>query len=170
MDTHTQKTALYSTSQGRVLIAGLVSFAMLITGFIFQYGFSLEPCTLCLWQRWPHALAFPLAIVAYTQYEKPMAGIALILGAFLLFVGILISGFHTGVEIGVWQGLSSCGSHIDTTLTPQELYAQVSNDQIADCSKPAWTFLGQSMTNWNLLISSVLFGIWAGTAWKRIML
>ena len=45
------------TARHLSLLAGLGSAAVLAGAFGFQYIGGLAPCTLCLWQRWPHAAA-----------------------------------------------------------------------------------------------------------------
>ena len=40
------------------------SLAALAAAFAFQHLGGLEPCPLCIWQRWPHAATVLLALLA----------------------------------------------------------------------------------------------------------
>ncbi|MFP4274908.1 MAG: disulfide bond formation protein B, partial [Paracoccaceae bacterium] len=47
-----------------ILLAAGGSAALLAAAFAFQHLGGLAPCTLCLWQRWPHAAAVLLGLAA----------------------------------------------------------------------------------------------------------
>src|SRR5258708_21125576 len=89
-----------------VLAASSVALA---TAFAAQYWGGLQPCVLCLYQRWPYAVAIALALVALALggaargWTVGLAGVAFTVGA-----GIAM--FHVGVEQGWWQGTSECGA------------------------------------------------------------
>ena len=46
-----------------ILVAAFGSAAMLLGAWGFQ-AFGYAPCKMCLWQRWPHAAAFLIGLVA----------------------------------------------------------------------------------------------------------
>ena len=46
-----------------ILLAAGGSAALLLGAFIFQF-FGYAPCKLCLWQRWPHAAAALVGLLA----------------------------------------------------------------------------------------------------------
>lgn len=153
---------LLFTAPGRAQLAGFASFMMLMSAYAFQHLGGLYPCTLCLWQRWPHAIAALLAVSIFFLPQK-MKKIAIALGSITMLISVFFAGWHTGVEIGVLPGLSSCGSVVPNVST-EELAQMIANNTLPACDKVAWSFLGQSMAGWNLLISSVLLGLWlAGT-------
>lgn len=143
-------------------MAGLISLTMLLSAFAFQHLGGLHPCTLCLWQRWPHAIATALAIGTFFAPHQ-VKKTALVLGSTTMFISVILAGWHTGVEIGVLPGLSSCGSVVPNVST-EELARMIANNTLPACDKVAWTFLGQSMAGWNFLISSVLLGLWLAGA------
>ena len=47
-----------------ILLAAGGSAAILAGAFAFQYIGGLAPCQLCLWQRWPHAAAIGIGVLA----------------------------------------------------------------------------------------------------------
>ncbi len=42
------------------------SAGSLLAAFFFQYVVGLQPCILCIWQRWPYAVVIVLTILALT--------------------------------------------------------------------------------------------------------
>jgi disulfide bond formation protein DsbB len=56
-----------------ILLATLGSVALLGGAFAFQYIGGLAPCQLCLWQRWPHAAAILIGIVALATGWRGLA-------------------------------------------------------------------------------------------------
>jgi disulfide bond formation protein DsbB len=47
-----------------IALAAGGSAAMLLAAFGFQYIGGLAPCAMCLWQRWPHAVAIALGALS----------------------------------------------------------------------------------------------------------
>ena len=46
-----------------LFVAGAAA-AALAAALISQYGFDLQPCVLCIWQRWPYLAAILLGLAA----------------------------------------------------------------------------------------------------------
>lgn len=141
-----------------ILLAGLGSVALLGGAFAFQYIGGLAPCTLCLWQRWPHAAAILIMILALLW--KPTRWIALI-GALAALATAGIGVFHVGVEQGWWEGLTSCtGGTISNIDVADLLNPNADVAAPVRCDAIAWSMFGISMAGWNALISLGLAGLW----------
>ncbi|SDG26238.1 Disulfide bond formation protein DsbB [Limimonas halophila] len=159
-----------ASEQDRLALIGLaaVSAAALIFAFVGQYGFGLEPCTLCVWQRYPHGAA--IAAAAIGALAAPAGWprrAALVICALVFLTGAGIAGFHVGVEQGWWEGLPGCAAPtIDPDMSAEELRAVLeAREQVVPCDEPAFVFLGVSMAGWNLLLSLALV---AAAAWAAI--
>ena len=79
------------TRQTLILAAAGGSAALLLGAFWFQYVVGLYPCPLCIWQRWPHAAAVLIGVVALALPGRvwPVLG-ALIIQ--MISTGIVILG------------------------------------------------------------------------------
>jgi len=92
------------------LIVLLISAAALGTAYTSQYVGGLDPCQLCLYQRWPWWGA--LAIAALTLIPA-LTGKAqrflLLLAGLVLLGGAALAFYHAGVEYKWWPGPSTCG-------------------------------------------------------------
>ena len=98
------------------LVLLLVAGGLLAGAFAFEIWGGLKPCTLCLYQRWPHALVVIFAGLALGARGGAQT-LLLVISAISLWTGAAIAGFHVGVEQGWWPGTASCG----TTETPGDL-------------------------------------------------
>jgi disulfide bond formation protein DsbB len=135
--------------------------------FIMQFGFHLEPCVLCLWQRVPFALAGLLALAA--ALIKPygrITRIVLALIALVFLIGTGLALFHTGVERHWWLGTSGCSVQPLHGASIESMREQLLHTVSARCDEIAWTFLGLSMANWNLPFSAMLT-VFAFLAWRH---
>lgn len=144
-------------SRTLAVLAGAGSAALLAAAFAFQHIGGLAPCALCLWQRWPHAAAVAVLILALLVPNRWI----LALGALAALATAGIGGFHMGVEYGWWEGLQSCsggsiaGVSVEDLLNPNAAVAAP-----VRCDAVPWSLLGLSMAGWNMVISLGLAGLW----------
>lgn len=139
------------------IIVALASLGALIFAFTLQYGFDIQPCVLCLWQRVPLGLAFALGITAciWRPYGRH-ARILLSLCGFAYFINVGLAFFHTGVEQHWWEGTRGCAITPLHGTTVQDWKEQLMSTVVGHCDQISWTFFGFSMANWNILFSSAL--------------
>lgn len=139
-----------------VLAATAGSFALLAGAFAFQYIGGMAPCDMCLWQRWPHATAILIGIVALAVPGRLLP----FLGALAALSTAAIAAYHTGVERGWWEGPTTCTSGPTGGLTPQELLDQIMAAPLVRCDEVAWEMFGLSMASWNMIASLFLMLLW----------
>lgn len=139
-------------------LAGAGSAAMLLGAFGFQYLAGLAPCTMCLWQRWPHAVALALGALGLML---PRAIVA-VAGALSMLTGAGIALLHTGVEREWWTLNLSCsgGAQDLGAMDVTALLDPTIGEAIVLCTEVAWSMLGLSMASWNGLASLGLAAIW----------
>jgi len=130
------------------LIALLLPLGLLGGALGSQYLGGLYPCEMCYWQRWPHGAAILLAALAFTAPASSARSRSLTL---LAAAGIAVSGaigaYHAGVELGVFEGLTTC------TTTGATSLEDILKVPLVRCDQVQWAFLGISMAGWNALLS-----------------
>ena len=145
------------------LLILVASIAVLGAAFAFQYWGGLDPCVLCLYQRYPYGAVIVLAGGAFLAPTSRVQPILLALVALVFLMGAAIAAFHVGVENKWWEGLASCGAGAPSM--PQNLNALMNSlsRQPARCDSVAWSMFGISMAGYNFLISLALaaFSLWA---------
>jgi disulfide bond formation protein DsbB len=145
------------------LIATLGSAALLGGAFAFQYIGGLAPCQLCLWQRWPHAAAILIGIIALATGWRGLAW----LGALAALATAGIGIFHVGVEQHWWEGLATCTAGSISGISASDLLnPTVDVAPVVRCDEIAWQMLGVSMAGWNVLVSLALAVVWVKAARK----
>jgi disulfide bond formation protein DsbB len=143
------------------------SAALLAGAFAFQHIGGMFPCQLCLWQRWPHAAAVVIGLVALATGWRGLAWA----GALAALATAGIGVFHVGVEQGWWQGLAACtGGSIAGISTADLLNPAADVAAPVRCDAIAWQLLGISMAGWNVLVSLGLAGVWVMAALRRTSL
>ncbi|MEO6299036.1 MAG: disulfide bond formation protein B [Paracoccaceae bacterium] len=150
--------------QSLILLATLGSAALLAGAFAFQYIGGLAPCHLCLQQRYPHAVAIVIGIVALLIPRGIINRILPYFGAVAALTTAVIGGYHTGVERHWWLGPSTCTSGSIANLSPKDLLAQIQSAPVVHCDQAAWEMFTLSMATWNMLASLVLMAIWLWAA------
>ncbi len=133
--------------QARLL--ALLLPAGLIGGALFsQYVGGLYPCEMCYWQRWPHATAILLALGAlFSPLNAARTRPLVLLAALAIAVSGAIGVFHAGVELGWWEGITTC------TATGARSLQDILNTPLIRCDQVQWDFLGISMAGWNAILS-----------------
>ncbi len=156
--------SLLQTKTALILLP-LASLSALAAAFISQYVFELQPCALCIYQRWPFAIAAVICIAALLPALRAMAPWILLLTAAVLAVNAGIATYHVGVEEHWWTGSEACVGTGGTAQTLAELRAQVMAAPIIRCDEVAFSLFGVSMAGYNVLFSIAL-AVYAGLAGK----
>ncbi len=139
------------------LLQAVLGGAVLGSAYGFQYLGGLQPCPLCLYQRWPWWIAIGLGLVALLLRGNPGLQKAVVaLGSLAILAGAGIAGFHVGVEQQWWEGLLSCGGAGDMPMTVEALRRQIMNAPVVRCDEVAWSLMGLSMAAYNMLLSLAL--------------
>jgi len=151
---------MISERQFIVVLAAGGSLALLLGAFAFQHIGGMAPCALCIWQRYPHAVAVAIGLVALRFGTPALAW----LGALAALTSAGIGVYHTGVERGWWDGPSSCSAGEISGLTTDELFDEIMSAPLVRCDEVPWDMLGLSMASWNAVASLVLALLWVAAA------
>jgi protein dithiol:quinone oxidoreductase len=126
--------------------------AMLVFGMYLQHAVGLEPCPMCIVQR--YALLLVGIVAAAAAFAKNRA--AWITGCVLM---ALLSGF--GAFVAARQSwlqwyppeVASCGRDFYGMIEtfPLKRVIPMLFKGSGDCTKVDWTFLGGSIANWSFL-------------------
>jgi disulfide bond formation protein DsbB len=138
------------------LLATLGSIALLGGAYAFQHLGGLHPCKMCLWQRWPHAIAIAIGIIGLATRKRELAWAGMLAALATSGIGF----YHAGVEQFWWEGPTTCTSQSITGLSTEDLLNQILNAPVVRCDEIAWSLLGLSMAAWNAILSFALAVIW----------
>lgn len=141
-----------------LILLGLGSGGLLAAALVFQYGFGLWPCTMCLWQRWPHWLMVGIGVLALITGERAVLPL-LVLAMLAMLTTAGIAAWHSGVELGFLPGPTACSGGISLEGDPAAVLEQMLAGPAPRCDEVPWSFLGLSMANWNSVISFAMAGL-----------
>ena len=134
-------------------LALLLPLALLGGALGSQYLGGLNPCEMCYWQRYPHGSAIAIAAfaLALPSGSNGARGLTLLAAAAIALSGA-IGVYHAGVELGIFEGLTTC-----TTLasgnSSEELLKSIMGAPLVRCDQVQFAFLGISMAGWNAILS-----------------
>lgn len=127
----------------------LASLAILGSALASQYWGGLQPCALCMWQRWAYVATIALGVAALATAGRLRAVLIGLAGlAFLAGGGVAV--FHVGVEQHWWPGFTECASPISGDMTTEEYEAAILAAPVVRCDQVAWSFAGISMAGYNV--------------------
>ena len=157
---------------GALILAA--SIAVLGAAFGFQYFAALEPCPLCVYQRYPYAVTIGLSAVALALAGRPpLAGpyfapaLTALCGA-AFAVGAGIAAYHVGVEQGWFQASAACTAPPLEATEIEDLIAELKATPVARCDQVAWSLFGVSLAGYNLVASAVLAGLSFAAAGRQL--
>jgi disulfide bond formation protein DsbB len=139
-----------------------VAMAAVVGGALaFQYIGGYLPCKLCYEQRIPYYVGAPLMLLAFlaSMLRAPAWAVRglLAIGGLLMFYGLYLAVYHSGVEWAWWPGPTDCtdvAGPVDTggngVLDALDKFVPPS------CDKAALRILGLSMAGWNAIASLIL--------------
>jgi disulfide bond formation protein DsbB len=137
-----------------------VSAMALAAAYVSQYGYGLQPCVLCIYQRIPYAIVIALGIMGlWFSGKSPKAGPYFLAGiALTFFANTVIAFYHTGVERHWWKSfLEGCAvPNIEGNIT--DVLARIEATPPVRCDEIPWTdpLIGLSMANHNVIVCLAL--------------
>lgn len=133
-----------------ILVAGAAALA---TAFIAEHVFGLQPCALCLYQRWVYAAAGALGLAGLWVPAGALRWVVAAIGAVLLG-GAGLAFYHVGVEQHWWAQTAACAGTVDLTgLTVDQLRNALEAPPPRPCDEVDWTLFGISLAGFNVLAS-----------------
>ena len=142
------------------LAVGLIAAASLAGAWYFQLVLGLQPCPLCLEQRYAYYLAVPLAVVialaAGLQAPRSLLIGGLAILALAALANAVLGAYHAGVEWKFWAGPSDCTGPVGNLGSAGSLLDRLDTVKVVMCDQVQWTFLGLSLAGYNVLISLLM--------------
>lgn len=133
----------------------LISATALGMALVSQYVFGLDPCILCIYQRWPYGIIIALGIVGFITAFKCKKGTAIIMGLIGLtfLANSIIAFYHTGVEQHWWKSFLEGCAVPNLGSNPDDIIAIIEASEAARCDEIPWAdpILNLSMANYNVI-------------------
>ena len=145
-------------------MVGISAFS-LAAAFTAEYGFGLEPCILCLYQRIPFLIAILLGFVGWAMRSSRLSNLWHLGFLSLVFAANAILAFyHAGVEQHWWVSFLEGCAVPEISTDPDEMLQIIMAAPTVRCDEIPWAdpILGLSMAAYNALLClglSILCGL-----------
>ena len=152
------------------LLVLVVAAATIAGAWFFQLVLDIQPCPMCLEQRYAYYTIIPLSVLVAIGAAKGAPRPLLIAGLVviaLVAVGNSVFGvYHAGVEWKFWQGPTDCTGPVVDFGKAGGLLDQLDKVKVVRCDEVQWTFLGLSLAGYNALISALMAAIAGWGVWR----
>ena len=140
----------------------LSSVVVLGTALLSQYVGGLQPCELCLYERWPYDTVIVLSGAALVSRPRRFGRTVLFLAALLFVACAALSLYHVSVEQHWIAGPSACTGDLQAN-SPEALLRALQGRDTVQCDVVQWSFHGISLAGLNFAVSLALagFSLWA---------
>ncbi len=152
-----------SPAMAAALAVLVIASATIAGAWYFQLVLGLQPCPLCLEQRYAYYLAIPLAVLtalaAGQNAPRPLLIAGLTILALAALANAVLGAYHAGVEWKFWPGPSDCTGPVGNLGSAGSLLDRLDTTKVVMCDEVQWTFLGLSLAGCNVLISLLMAAI-----------
>jgi disulfide bond formation protein DsbB len=126
---------------------GLLAFALYL-----QHAVGLEPCPLCILQRYAFTLVALFALIATVLPGRWLTALAGGLTTLAAAAGAGVAGWHTWLQHFPPE-VASCGPGLETMITELPLSTALPRifQGSGNCTEVDWTMLGLSIAEWSLV-------------------
>ena len=137
-------------------VIGILSITAISSALIAEYIFNLEPCSMCLKQRYPYYFILVLFVLFLIINQFPR--IWFYLGVQLASVyGLFYSIWHVGIEKKILSGPTSCSGGLSTSESVENLKEQIIGKAVINCEDVVWSFFGISAATINTFLLLLIF-------------
>ncbi len=149
------------------VLAGITAISVfsLLAALGSEVFLGLEPCILCVYQRFPYVAVIAFGAAGLSLRKHPMFARMMIgLSGITLLINSGIAFYHTGVEQKWWRSaVEGCAVPSFDNDEPQSLLDNILSAPTADCAVIPWQdpIIGLSMANYNVLLCFGLFAVCA---------
>ena len=137
-------------------VISILSMIAISSALIAEYIFNLEPCSMCLKQRYPYYFILVIFVLFLVIHQFPR--IWFYLGVQLASVyGLFYSFWHVGIEQNILSGPASCSGGLNISESVENLKEQIIGKTVINCEDVVWSFFGISAATINTFLLLLIF-------------
>ena len=136
-----------------VPITLIISLIVIFIVLIAEFYFSLLPCELCVYQRFPYIVVIIFAALAIGSGFYDKQKIALLFASIFL-VSSFLAFYHSGVEYGLWSYGGCAKQALPETL--EKFHSSLAHPMPKSCNEIEWTIFNLSISIYNGVLSLAL--------------
>lgn len=142
--------------KNKFILNSILIFSVLALGlaYFIQYVLNHLPCNLCLIERIPY-LVTVILLSFFLIFNKFRRIILIIIAASFIF-GTIISGYHIGIEQGIFNESFVCNLKNDLNILSSDQLLKELTKKTVSCKDITFRFFGFSLATFNAIISLIL--------------
>ena len=143
------------------------STLVLLLVYYLEFFLEVEPCKLCVYQRFPYFIVILLAISSLLIKDLRIKKITFTFYILIFSISLIMSIYHFGIEKNLWNTLTGCETNIKSFSNSNNLKEYLLNKDYVSCSDVSFKFLGISLAGYNIIVSFVLL-IFSTTGFRKL--
>ena len=130
----------------------IISLLSLLIALYIEFFLGYKPCKLCIYQRIPYLITIFLTFLGISYSKNLIWLYALLL---IFFSSFILSGYHVGIERGIFEEFSGCTGSSLNIIDKNELL-KLLNSEVSSCKNVEFQILGLSLATINFLLSLMI--------------
>ena len=137
------------------LLIFLISIISLLGAVFIENVLEQSPCRLCLYQRIPYLISIFICFFGFNYYKNFLWMYLLLI---LFIISAILSGYHVGIENGIFEEFSGCTSENINITNKLDLLNNLKKT-MPSCKNVDFKLFGLSLATINLIISLIISAI-----------
>ena len=137
------------------LLIFLISIINLLGAVFIENVLEQSPCRLCLYQRIPYLISIFICFFGFNYYKNFLWMYLLLI---LFIISTILSGYHVGIENGIFEEFSGCTSENINIINKLDLLNNLKKT-MPSCKNVDFKLFGLSLATINLIISLIISAI-----------
>ena len=137
------------------LVIFLISIISLLGAIFIENILEQSPCKLCLYQRIPYLISIFICFFGFNYYKNFLWMYLLLI---LFIISAILSGYHVGIENGIFEEFSGCTSENINITNKLDLLNSIKKT-MPSCKNVDFKLLGLSLATINLVTSLIISSI-----------
>ena len=134
------------------LVIFLISIISLLGAVFIENVLEQSPCRLCLYQRIPYLISIFICFFGFNYYKNFLWMYLLLI---LFIISAILSGYHVGIENGIFEEFSGCTSENINITNKLDLLNSIKKT-MPSCKNVDFKLLGLSLATINLITSLII--------------
>ena len=132
------------------------SAIILLIVYYLEFFLGVEPCKLCVYQRFPYFITILLSIFFLLIKNQRFKKLTFLFYVLIFSSSLIMSLHHFGIEKSLWNALTGCETITKILPNSTNLKEYLLNKDYVSCSDVSFKFLGVSLAGYNVVISFIL--------------
>ena len=140
----------------------IVSTTTLLVVYFLQYVLGMQPCEMCINERYPYFILILLSIIflvfikTSNKNQIKSSNIIKYLSLLVIFAALIYSFIHVGTERGFIEGFSGCSGSLSGIDNADSLLLALEKTPLIRCDDPVLLFNFISIAESNFVVLTLL--------------